>query len=63
MFPNLTSAKMSYKLWHELDGALPIGPILPGRNIGAPVHVLQADYNSYEIVNMAAVVVIDVQGP
>ena len=60
VFPNLAAANISYKLLHELAGALTIGPILLG--MGAPVHVLQAGDNSDEIVNIAAVAVMDAQG-
>jgi malate dehydrogenase (oxaloacetate-decarboxylating)(NADP+) len=60
VFPTLASANIAYKLLHELAGALTIGPILLG--MGAPVHVLQAGDNTDEIVNMAAVAVMDAQG-
>ncbi len=60
VFPTLASANIAYKLLHELAGALTIGPILLG--MGAPVHVLQAGDDSDEIVNMAAMAVMDSQG-
>ena len=60
VFPTLASANIAYKLLHELAGALTIGPILLG--MGAPVHVLQAGDNTDEIINMAAVAVMDAQG-
>ena len=60
VFPTLASANIAYKLLHELGGAQTIGPILLG--MGAPVHVLQAGDDVDEIVNMAAVAVMDSQG-
>ncbi|MBL7471983.1 NADP-dependent malic enzyme [Robertkochia sediminum] len=59
VFPNLESANITYKLMKELDGADSIGPILLGMN--KPVHVLQLGAAVEEIVNMAAVAVVDAQ--
>ena len=43
----------------ELNGNLSIGPILMGLN--APIHILQLGASVQEIVNMAAVAVVDSQ--
>ena len=59
IFPNLDSANISYKLMKELNGNLSIGPILMGLN--APIHILQLGASVQEIVNMAAVAVVDSQ--
>ena len=59
IFPNLDSANITYKLMKELDGTLSIGPILMGLN--APVHILQLGASVQEIVNMAALAVVDAQ--
>ncbi len=59
IFPNLEAANIAYKLVQRLgDGEL-IGPILLG--MGKPVHVLQRGDEVREIVNMAAVAVVDAQ--
>ena len=57
IFPDLQSANISYKLLHKLGGAEIVGPILMGMN--KPVHVLQRGYEVAQIVNMAAVAVVD----
>ena len=59
IFPNLDSANITYKLMKELNGTLSIGPILMGLN--APVHILQLGASVQEIVNMAAMAVVDAQ--
>ena len=59
IFPNLDSANITYKLMKELNGNLSIGPILMGLN--APIHILQLGASVQEIVNMAAVAVVDSQ--
>ena len=59
IFPNLDSANIAYKLIKELNKALSIGPILMGLN--QPVHILQLGASVEEIVNMAAIAVIDSQ--
>jgi len=58
IFPNLASANIAYKLLIELGGAEAIGPILLGMN--KPVHVLQLGSTIRDIVNMAAIAVVDV---
>ncbi|MDX2162235.1 MAG: NADP-dependent malic enzyme [bacterium] len=57
VFPDLSSANVSYKLLSKLGGAETIGPILLG--VGAPVHVLQAGDDVEDIVAMTAVCVMD----
>ncbi len=59
IFPGLDAANSNYKLLKELNNADSIGPILLGMK--KPVHVLQLGASVDEIVNMAAVAVIDAQ--
>ena len=61
IFPELSSANMSYKLLDKLGEVEMIGPILVG--MGAPVHVLQQADSVEDIVAMAAVAVMDAQRP
>ncbi|UCH60190.1 MAG: NADP-dependent malic enzyme [Anaerolineales bacterium] len=58
VFPSLESANIAYKLLARLGNAQAIGPILLG--LGAPVHVLQTGDEVRDIVNIAAVAVMDV---
>jgi malate dehydrogenase (oxaloacetate-decarboxylating)(NADP+) len=57
VFPSLESANIAYKLLARLGNAQAIGPILLG--MGAPVHVLQTGDEVKDIVNIAAVAVMD----
>ncbi len=57
VFPDLESANIAYKLLARLGKAEAIGPILLG--VGAPVHVLQTGDEVRDIVNIAAVAVMD----
>ncbi|MFO7576207.1 MAG: NADP-dependent malic enzyme [Pelovirga sp.] len=59
IFPDLQSGNISYKLLNKLGGAEAVGPILMGMN--KPVHVLQRGDDVADIVNMAAVSVVDAQ--
>ncbi|MFC2076331.1 phosphate acetyltransferase, partial [candidate division KSB1 bacterium] len=59
IFPDLASGNISYKLMMRLGGAEAIGPILMG--MSRPVHVLQRGSDVDEIVNMAAICVVDAQ--
>jgi malate dehydrogenase (oxaloacetate-decarboxylating)(NADP+) len=59
VFPDLTSANTSYKLLARIGGAEPIGPILMG--MSKPVHVLQRGAEVEDIVNIAAIAVVDAQ--
>jgi len=60
IFPNLESGNIAYKLMMEMGGAEAIGPILLGMK--RPVHILQVGSSIREIVNMAAIAVVDAQG-
>jgi malate dehydrogenase (oxaloacetate-decarboxylating)(NADP+) len=57
VFPSLESANIAYKLLARLGNAKAIGPILLG--MGAPVHVLQTGDEVTNIVQIAAVAVMD----
>jgi len=57
VFPSLESANIAYKLVARLGKAEAIGPILLG--MGAPIHVLQTGAEVRDIVNIAAVAVMD----
>ncbi|MGS2762353.1 NADP-dependent malic enzyme [Sinomicrobium sp. M5D2P9] len=59
IFPNLDAANITYKLMKELNKADSIGPILMGMR--KPVHILQLGASVEEMVNIAAVVVVDAQ--
>jgi malate dehydrogenase (oxaloacetate-decarboxylating)(NADP+) len=59
IFPNLESANITYKLLKELDKVDSIGPIMLG--MGKPVHIFQLGASVEEMVNMAAIAVIDAQ--
>ena len=57
IFPDLQSANIAYKLLWRLADAEAIGPILLGME--KPVHVLQRGAEVMDIVNMAAICVVD----
>jgi malate dehydrogenase (oxaloacetate-decarboxylating)(NADP+) len=59
IFPDLSSGNIAYKLLMEIGGAEAIGPILLGMK--KPVHILQLGSSVREIVNMAAIAVVDAQ--
>ncbi len=59
IFPDLQSGNIAYKLLHELGGAEAIGPILLGMK--KSVHILQRGCQINNIVNMAAIAVLDAQ--
>lgn len=59
IFPNLSAGNIAYKLLNHLGGATAIGPILVGMR--SPVHVLERGADVQDIVNMAAVAVVDAQ--
>ena len=59
IFPNLSAGNIAYKLLHHLGGATAIGPILVG--MAQSVHVLEMGADVQDIVNMAAVAVMDAQ--
>ncbi|HUQ95604.1 MAG TPA: NADP-dependent malic enzyme [Bryobacteraceae bacterium] len=57
IFPNLESGNIAYKLLMRIGGAEAIGPILMG--LSKPVHVLQRGCEVNDIVNVAAIAVVD----
>ncbi|GAB7255595.1 NADP-dependent malic enzyme [Polaribacter sp. OB-PA-B3] len=59
IFPNLESANITYKLLKQVEGAESIGPVILGFN--KPVHILQLGSSVDEMVNMAALAVVDAQ--
>ena len=59
IFPNLDAANSNYKLLKELNNVESIGPIMLGMR--KPVHILQLGASVEEMVNMAAVAVVDAQ--
>lgn len=59
IFPDLQSGNIAYKMLNKLSAAESVGPILMGMK--KPVHILQRGSDVAEIVNMAAVAVVDAQ--
>ncbi len=59
IFPNLEAGNVAYKLLARIGGAEAVGPILMG--LSRPVHVLQRGAEVRDIVNMAAIAVVDAQ--
>ncbi|GAB3031893.1 NADP-dependent malic enzyme [Natronobiforma cellulositropha] len=59
ILPNLEAGNITYKLLQRLGGAETVGPMLTGMK--RPVHVLQRDDEVKDIVNLAAVAVVDAQ--
>ena len=59
IFPDLESANAAYKLVWRLANAEAVGPVLMGMR--KPVHVLQRGVEVTDIVNMAAIAVVDAQ--
>jgi len=59
IFPNLSSGNIAYKMMQEIGGAEVIGPVLLG--IAKPIHILQLESSVREIVNMAAISVVNAQ--
>jgi malate dehydrogenase (oxaloacetate-decarboxylating)(NADP+) len=59
IFPDLGSANIAYKMMMRIGGAESLGPILMG--LSKSVHVLQRGATVEEIVNMAALAVVDAQ--
>ncbi|MFH1620001.1 MAG: NADP-dependent malic enzyme, partial [bacterium] len=59
IFPNLEAGNIAYKLLSRIGGATAIGPILMG--MSKSVHILQRDDEVNDIVNMAAIAVVDAQ--
>jgi malate dehydrogenase (oxaloacetate-decarboxylating)(NADP+) len=59
--PDLESANIAHKLLRGVAGLESIGPILMGMK--KPVHVLDREDDVADIVNMAAVAVVEARGP
>ncbi len=59
IFPDLNSGNIAYKLAQRIGGLHAVGPILMG--LSKPVHVLHRSLEVSEIVDMAAVAVVDAQ--
>jgi len=59
IFPDLNSGNIAYKLSHRLGGLEAIGPILMG--FSKPVHVLHPTLDVNQIVDMAAIAVVEAQ--
>ena len=59
IFPNLEAGNVAYKLLARIGGAEAFGPILMG--MSKPVHVLQHGAEVNDIVNVAAIAVVDAQ--
>ena len=59
IFPNLDAANLNYKMLKEMYKVDSIGPIMLGMN--KPVHIFQLGASVDEMVNMAAVAVVDAQ--
>jgi len=59
IFPDLNSGNIAYKLLQRIGGLVAVGPILMG--LSKPVHVLHRTLDINEIVDMAAIAVVDAQ--
>ena len=59
VFPNLDAANAAYKLVARLGGAEAVGPILVG--MAKPIHVIPTGSEVRDIVNIAAIAVVDAQ--
>jgi malate dehydrogenase (oxaloacetate-decarboxylating)(NADP+) len=59
IFPDLQSANAAYHLLHRLGGAESLGPLLTGMR--KPVQVVQHGTEVKDIVNLAAIAVVEAQ--
>ncbi len=59
IFPNLDAANAAYKLLSRLGNAEAVGPFLVG--MAKPIHVIPTGSEVRDIVNMAAMAVVDAQ--
>jgi len=59
IFPNLSSANISYKLMQIMGSAEAVGPIILGMN--KPIHILQMGSSVREVLNMISIANIDAQ--
>lgn len=60
IFPSLEAGNIGYKLVQQLADAEVVGPILVGMR--RPMHVMQRDDEVKDIVNLAALAVVEAQG-
>jgi malate dehydrogenase (oxaloacetate-decarboxylating)(NADP+) len=61
VFPNLDATNAAYKLLARLGGAEAVGPILVG--MAKPIHIIPTGAEVRDIVNIAALAVVDAQNP
>jgi malate dehydrogenase (oxaloacetate-decarboxylating)(NADP+) len=59
IFPDLHSGNLAYKLMQRLAGTETIGPILTG--LAKPVHIVGPSSDDNEIINIAAIAVVEAQ--
>jgi len=59
IFPDLNAGNIAYKLVQRLGGFMAVGPILMG--LSKPVHILHPTLDVNQIVDMAAIAVVDAQ--
>jgi len=59
VFPSLEAGNIAYKLMLRIGGAEALGPVLMG--LSKPVHVLQRGSTVEEIIDIAALAVVDAQ--
>ncbi len=59
VFPSLEAGNIAYKMVQSLANAEVVGPILVGMN--RPIHVLQRNDEVKDIVNLAAIAVVEAQ--
>ncbi|MGF7138344.1 NADP-dependent malic enzyme [Roseimarinus sediminis] len=59
IFPDLNSGNIAYKMMREIGNAEIIGPVLMG--LPRSIHVLHMESSEREIVDMAAIAVVDAQ--
>lgn len=57
VFPNHSSASISYNMLKELGGFEVVGPVLLG--LEKPVHILQLESKVREIVNISSIAILD----
>jgi len=57
IFPDLNSGNIAYKLLNRIGNADIIGPVLLG--MSKPIHVLQRGAEVNDIVNMAAIAIVE----
>jgi len=59
IFPDLTSANISYKILRGINAAQTVGPVILG--LDKPMHIIQMRASVEEIVNLATLAVLDCQ--